>query len=221
MNWGDCKLIALQTMFANEGAAIAVDDSNQDYIHAMPGKANEAMLQVTSDGVGRPLLKRITITVAEAAEETATEAGLTLPAVEGWYTVHMTEYFPKWKKVNSNQVYQLQEDGSWELAEVWHTQGEEYLLLPGTAAQYIVWYQAYPELVTAATEDSQELGLPPECAALVPLYIAAELYKEDELAMATMFRNEYEDGLAKLREDWASRSGTCSSGKIRNTTGWW
>lgn len=39
MTWGDVKLIALQTMFSNEGAVITVDDINQEYINAMPGKA--------------------------------------------------------------------------------------------------------------------------------------------------------------------------------------
>ena len=48
MTWGQCKLIALQTMFSNEGADITVDDSNQDYVHAMPGKANEALQQLAT-----------------------------------------------------------------------------------------------------------------------------------------------------------------------------
>ena len=30
MTWGECKLIALQPMFANEGAELTADDSNQD-----------------------------------------------------------------------------------------------------------------------------------------------------------------------------------------------
>lgn len=33
MTWGDVKLIALQTMFSNEGAVITVDDINQEYIN--------------------------------------------------------------------------------------------------------------------------------------------------------------------------------------------
>ena len=221
MNWKECKLIALQTMFANEGKELSADDSNQDYLNAMPGKANEALLQITADGIGRPLLERITVTIAPAAEEAAAEDALTLPAVDGWYTIRMTEHFPRWKRVQGDQVYRMREDGGWETAEEWSTQGEEYLLLPGTAGQYAVWYQAYPELVNTTTPDDHKLGLPPECEALIPLYIAAELYKEDELAMATMFRNEYEDGLAKLRADWAARSGACGIGRVRNTTGWW
>ena len=32
-----------------------MDDINQEYINAMPGKANEAMQQITA--VGRPILK--------------------------------------------------------------------------------------------------------------------------------------------------------------------
>ena len=64
-------------------------------------------------------------------------------------------------------------------------------------------------------------ALPEEAAALVPLYIASELYKEDDLSMATMWRNEYEDGLEKLRQAYAATGGGIRPGRIRNTTGWW
>lgn len=221
MTWGECKLIALQTMFSNEGAALAEDDSNQDYIYAMPGKANEALLQITNDAVGRPLLKKFTIAVTEGAAEEAGADKLTIPACDGWISVNMGVYCPLWKKVNGQDIYVQSAGGRPELAEDWEVQGESELLLPGSAAVYTVWYQAYPEKVTGATEDSADLGLSADAAALVPLYIAAELYKEDELAMATMFRNEFEDGLEKMHANWMSRPGAHKSGTVRNTTGWW
>ena len=56
---------------------------------------------------------------------------------------------------------------------------------------------------------------------LIPLYIAAELYKEDELAMATVLRNEYEDGLQKVQAAWQSSAGGMRVESARNTTGWW
>ena len=56
---------------------------------------------------------------------------------------------------------------------------------------------------------------------LLPLYMAAELYKEDELALATVLRNEYEDGLEKLRQTYQESCNSLLSGARRNTTGWW
>ena len=61
MKWGEAKMICLQTMFANEGPALTESDSNRDYLYAMPGKANEAMMQLSM--VGRPLLKEAKIAV--------------------------------------------------------------------------------------------------------------------------------------------------------------
>lgn len=54
MTWGDVKLAALQTMFSNEGEVLTPDDINQDYINAMPAKANEALQQVASVGPSHP-----------------------------------------------------------------------------------------------------------------------------------------------------------------------
>ena len=63
--------------------------------------------------------------------------------------------------------------------------------------------------------------MPEDAAVLIPLYIAAELYKEDELAMATVLRNEYEDGLQKVQAAWQSSAGGMRVESARNTTGWW
>lgn len=219
MKWGECKLIALQTMFSNEGAAINVDDVNQDYIDAMPGKANEAMLQITT--VGRPLLKTFRIrlqpgvTAAESAEE------LVLPTVEKNYRITLTEYCPRFRCIERNQLMLETEDG-YGRAQDWDLEGDDVLILPGdTAGIYTVWYDAYPVKITASTPEETELELAEEAAALVPLYMAAELYKEDELAMATMFRNEFEDGLLKLQMSYREQPKGGTVSRVKNTTGWW
>lgn len=237
MKWGECKLIALQTMFSNEGAAINVDDVNQDYINAMPGKANEAMLQITT--VGRPLLKTFRITLQEGAE--AAESGeevaqyipigsaeasssgprLVLPTVEKNYRIRLTDYCPRFRCIERNQLMLETADG-YGRAQDWDLEGDDVLLLPGDqAGTYTVWYDAYPVKITAETPEETELELPEEAAALIPLYIAGELYKEDELALATMWRNEFEDGLVKLQMSYQASPKGGSVTRVRNTTGWW
>ena len=217
MTWGDCKLIALQTMFSNEGAEINVDDSNQDYVYAMPGKANEAMQQLAS--VGRPLLKQFTIRVALGVEQDATETELTLPAVDGRYKIELSRYIPRFRAV---ERLMLDAGGAYGEADEWMLEGDDVMVLNGTAAGvYTLWYAAYPQTITNETPETEELDMPQEAAALIPLYIAAELYKEDEKAMATVFRNEFEDGLEKLRRAYQESGGGFRSGYVRNTTGWW
>lgn len=217
ITWGECKLAALQTMFANEGATLNADDSNQDYLNAMPAKANEAMHQLAL--VGRPLLKQFAITVG--GEEDVTEDSLTLPERDARYKVKLTDYIPRFRAMEREQLY-LDSGGIYGAAEDWSLEGDDVLLLPGdVTGTYTIWYDAYPQTVNASTPDDTELEMPAEAAALVPLYIAGELYKEDELAMATMFRNEFEDGLQKLRAAWEESGSGFRAGSVSNTTGWW
>lgn len=224
-------------MFSNEGAAINVDDVNQDYIDAMPGKANEAMLQITT--VGRPILKTFRIrlqpgvTAAESPEE------LVLPTVEKNYRITLTDYCPRFRCIERNQLMlarhlsagsaeassfgpRLETADGYGRAQDWELEGDDVLILPGdTAGTYTVWYDAYPVKITASTPEETELELPEEAAALVPMYMAGELYKEDELAMATMFRNQYEDGLLKLQMSYREQPKGGTVTRVRNTTGWW
>ncbi|MCQ2439436.1 MAG: hypothetical protein MJ074_06715 [Oscillospiraceae bacterium] len=217
MTWKECKLIALQTMFSNEGTVLTVDDGNQEYINAMPGKANEAMHQLAL--VGRPIKKSFRLTLAADAEEDH-QSGvfLTLPVSEGRYKITLTDYCPRFRCV---EQLMLDAGGVYGEADDWTLEGDDVLVVPGSAGEYTLWYAAYPQTITQETPDEEELDLPQEAAALVPLYIAAELYKEDELAMATMFRNEFEDGLGKMRQAYMESGSGVRGGKIRNTTGWW
>ena len=53
MTWGELKLAVLQRIFSNDGASLNKDDSNEEYLNAMPAVANEALTILT--GVGIPL----------------------------------------------------------------------------------------------------------------------------------------------------------------------
>lgn len=52
--------------------------------------------------------------------------------------------------------------------------------------------------IDSETEDTQEIGLPEEACVLIPLYIASQLYKDDDISQATAYRNEFEVGLSDL-----------------------
>nr|DAJ45333.1 MAG TPA: hypothetical protein [Caudoviricetes sp.] len=218
MTWGEIKLAALQTMFSNEGVALTVDDTNRDYINAMPAKANEAMHQIAL--VGRPILKSWQITVSAAAEEEAAdEKGLLLPAKKGTYKVCLADYLPRFRCIDD---VKLDDGRTYGAAQDTGREGDSTLLLPGEKeGTYTLWYRAYPQKITAGTPDDLEVDMAPEAAALIPLYIAAELYKEDDAQIATILRNEYEDGLVKVQTAFASSGAGFRAAAVRNTTGWW
>ena len=81
--------------------------------------------------------------------------------------------------------------------------------------------QGIPADITAETPDEEAIDLAAEAAVLIPLYIAAGLYKEDDISIATILRNEYEDGLVKVQTTYASSGSGIRSAGVRNTTGWW
>ena len=54
-----------------------------------------------------------------------------------------------------------------------------------------IYYEAYPELITKNTSTQQKIDLEETFTRLIPLYIAGELYKDDDLTLSTMYMNEF------------------------------
>lgn len=79
---------------------------------------------------------------------------------------------------------------------------------------FTINYQAYPPLITDLTEDEFEIDYNIEVLVLLPLYIASQLYKEDDIQMATVYRNEFETGLINTyrtndKPKYVSKTGWC------------
>ena len=58
--------------------------------------------------------------------------------------------------------------------------------------EYYIKYQPYVEKINDDTSDDYILPLEHETAVLLPLYMASELYKDDDLSLSTIYRNEFE-----------------------------
>lgn len=63
---------------------------------------------------------------------------------------------------------------------------------------FILKYQCYPIKITDETDDDDEIELPDEVAVILPLYIASQLYKDDDIALATQYRNEFETAILNM-----------------------
>ena len=102
-------------------------------------------------------------------------------------------------------------------AEGFRTQGT-YLKVPTSfVGTVLIPYYAYAPRITDETGDDYDLDMLPECEDLIPIYMASRLYMEDDVQLATMYRNQYE---AK-KEELAARADLGMSGSFANTTGWW
>ena len=63
---------------------------------------------------------------------------------------------------------------------------------------FTIYYRAYPEEITTLTDDLYELPIDPEVYALLPLYMASQLYLDDDAGVATQYRNSFEVGFERL-----------------------
>lgn len=81
-----------------------------------------------------------------------------------------------------------------------HFEGDSTLVLGGfNKGSWLVTYYAYPQQITKTTSDTLELSLDPEVVVLLPLYMASQLYKDDDVSLATGWRNEFEVARELLR----------------------
>ena len=81
---------------------------------------------------------------------------------------------------------------------------------------YTIYYKAYPEQITADTDDNYELPIDEEVAVLLPLYMASQLYKDDDNGIATSYRNEFEVAFERLK----NKANAPSAGEFISKTGW-
>ena len=76
----------------------------------------------------------------------------------------------------------------------------------------ILKYQPYVEKITLDTPDDELLNLTDEVAVILPLYIASQLYKDDDIAISTMYRNEFETAVDNLYPKYDDLEFICKSG---------
>lgn len=96
-------------------------------------------------------------------------------------------------------------------------EGDKVLLLDRElAGNFTVYYKAYPQEITSTTPDSAEMVLDPEVFALLPLYMASQLYKDDDNGIATTYRNEFEVALSSLKDSTVAPSAE----RFTSESGW-
>lgn len=112
----------------------------------------------------------------------------------------LKELAPSFYNVYGNSiVYEGESSKIYLNTTDYYKESDHILVLPkDKPGMYTVYYNAYPGLITLETEDDYVLEVDKEVAALLPLYIASQLYKDDDNGIATTYRNEFEVGLESL-----------------------
>lgn len=211
MTWGKFKLAVLQKIFSNEGAALNEDDTNEEYVNAMPHALNEAVHILTTRG--KPLRRKLLI-AGSAEEESPAIVGsvLTVPLPCEAADIELGEYITDVLRVREDMLTML--DGT--DAEAACIDQTALRLWAREPFRLEVWYDRAPKKLTTLTENDEELDFSDEIAVPAVLYVASELYKEDDIQLSTQWRNQFEVELESLQDRRLPTQRT-----VRKTRGWY
>ena len=193
MTWGDIQLLAVQKMFLNTNI-ITVDDlvtmrtdkKYATYLNAMPMTANECIRIMLTRG--KPYIKMYNLTT-ENVDATLTD--------DNNYCFDLQNLLPDYRSV-TNMFSGTKESHDYIL------RFNRYLYVPRHIidnGNIQLGYASYPEPLSALTADNYKIDLPIDMINIIPLYLAGELYKDDDVSLATMYRNEFEAELEAMTHD--------------------
>lgn len=178
MKWEEIQKETLKNMFRDISLNEAkTDDECKLYLDMMPNKANEMLLRVCTNYIKLPK-----------------QYELQLESETMQYNLkNVINDFYEFVDIETNNK---------KLSTTKYTCENGILVIFGTDIEdkLTIKYNAYPTKITSETSNDFELDVPEEVAILIPLYIASELYKDDDIQQAVLFRNQFEVALAELRQ---------------------
>lgn len=89
---------------------------------------------------------------------------------------------------------------------------------PGLRGKVQVGYIPRPSAFTYGTPEDETVPLPYDAAVLLPLYVASQLYKEEDAAGAVQMRNEFEEGLSRLTK---MKNAPLEGAPFQSESGWY
>ncbi len=201
MTWQEIKLATLQKMFSSDGTTIdANDDAISEYLNAMPQAANEALQMLATAG---RYIRTSTTIEKEKGEK---------------FALDMTSELKDFYRLGELEIYTLDDNG---VPTPYHEASflaGKYIVLPEDAEGiFEIFYDAKPTAITLNTPDDTKINLPDDAVVLLPLYMASQLYKDDDITVSTYYRNEFEVAFERLKNPGR----TPLRESFTSNTGWW
>lgn len=189
--WGYVELESIRKMFVNTGAitvsdlaTMKTDKKYATYIDAMPGAANEGIMIMLTRG--RSYIVNEILTVNMSTNEYP---------MENYYCFYLKNALNNYLSLDKVFV----KGGEYKNYVLRHNQ---YLYIPKDIVDkydVTVSYATYPDEITSNTTANKEIDLPIDMINILPLYIASELYKDDDISLATTYKNQFETELENMR----------------------
>ena len=141
-----------------------------------------------------------------------------VPVYEEYIRIKMSDAVDDFYQLAPAELYALGNNGNdYIVANNYFQEADKTLVIPRKETGiFVIHYRAYPQKITLETPDDTVLSLDPEVAALIPLYMASQIYKDDDNAIATVYRNEFEVG----REALSQNSIVPKKEKFVTSSGW-
>ena len=177
MTWGEIQIESLKKMFLNK-EALSVgkleeyksDKKYKIYLDGMPQACNEAINQIINY---EPIIKAFEL------QKTNENALYHLDElIKGYkkFTNIVSEGYVHWDLLTKN-IIRINE---WKNGNI------------------DIYYESYPEAIKNDTSSEKKIELEETFARIIPLYIAGELYKDDDLSLSTMYMNEFLNNLSAM-----------------------
>lgn len=175
MNWGQIQIETLKKMFLNneelETSKLNEYKENKKYktyLYAMPQACNEAINYIIENG--KPIIK--TYKLKKKYNTTK---------------YNLNQLIPNFKR-----IYQIVVDG--KVKPEFYVEGNNILVIPewDSGNSFVtIYYEAYHDMIKSNSSNSMDIELDNQLVSLIPLYIAGELYKDDDIQMSTIYMNEF------------------------------
>lgn len=177
MKWSEIQLESLKKMFLNkevldykELTNYKSDKKYKTYLNAMPQACNEAVNIIIEK---EPIIKKYKLNKSD--ESDIYDLKVLIDDYKSFYDFECNNIL-NWKLITKN------------LLKITDWTNEKVEIL----------YSSYPQKIDIDTSDDYKVELDESYARIIPLYIAGELYKDDDLTLSTVYMNEFFTSLNSL-----------------------
>lgn len=186
MNLGEIKIAALRLMFPNYDENIKLDnisdltnDANlKQYMWAMPDSINRCFDRFKDERLLPEKSETITPTEGEYS------ATFDLSTITDLHEISRISYTDDYGVYYGNVEYQREGDT---------------LILFRLGGEYHLIYFAEPDEIASETVDTTVIDLPVGLLRLIPYFIKADLYEEDQPELAAQAMSIFEQRLSRVR----------------------
>lgn len=200
MYWKDFKNAVLGKVFAaKHGVISATSKNNLDYVVMMPQAANEGLA-----------------IIGNTARWPRRNVQFTVEKKDKIQSFNIDDIAQDFKQVGGFEIYLLDEDdvpypldGAAIIAK--------RLVIPAGVSGDVVWYyDAAYETIKEDAKDKTYIDVDDDVLSLLVLYVASQIYMDDDLSTALNWRNQFESALGSI----SGNASALESQEFSSSNGW-